>query len=670
MKQGFLKIQHGFGYAPDAPYEEKFRQVSRTLEKIKEDGYDGIVTNVAFATHLTDNFNETITARTTGCYLQDADELRLMKDKAALCRKLGLRMWLYDEDGYPSGSAGGLTLQENPEFECRSAVMMHQILSPGESAEFPLPRGHEKPISAFAYAVTADTPTVQELQAKPLRANFEDGAFRFCNATNGKLLCMSFFAKKQYEGAHCHHNVYSSRRYVDIGNKEAISAFYRNTYQTYFDLLREDIADGTVEAVFTDEPSYMGRYINAGLYPAHITDPYDDTLPLYPVVNWSRDLEATFQAAKGYDIADHMPALFIPGDADFARVRQDFYEVLSQMSENAFFKTLGDGCGENQVNFSGHILLEDRLWCHPAFEGNFFQLLRHMQTPGMDMLHAEPEQVWNNAFTPILVRSISELYRDGHIMDEISCHQKTDVTTEQIFNAIMQQFCLGADVFTSYFSDRVLEKTAAGETVLRKVQQLMAQFPQRTLPKIILHYPIEDMMQATVAAEAGLGLDEEAAQRNRLVGQRFWDCMYGLLDSQLPFYLSDTSSLPLTAEHEPRYLVVSGAVSEALQQQVARLEGCRLLALPENGDFTAIRQTLLDAGLAQATGDTEGIAMLHSADRILLVNAHNREKTIHLPQSLCSARCCFTDEDAAWHTDADGTRLTLPPYGVVLASVR
>ena len=31
-----------------------------------------------------------------------------------------MRVWLYDEKGYPSGGAGGLTIDENPDFEARA----------------------------------------------------------------------------------------------------------------------------------------------------------------------------------------------------------------------------------------------------------------------------------------------------------------------------------------------------------------------------------------------------------------------------------------------------------------------------------------------------------------------------------------------------------------------
>ena len=37
--------------------------------------------------------------------------------------KLGMVVWIYDEQGYPSGAAGGLVLAENPDFEATELAL-------------------------------------------------------------------------------------------------------------------------------------------------------------------------------------------------------------------------------------------------------------------------------------------------------------------------------------------------------------------------------------------------------------------------------------------------------------------------------------------------------------------------------------------------------------------
>ena len=85
-----LRIVHGdFGYAPEDTLEKKCRCIRERIAELKAKGYGGIVTNVSFVN-----------------YMQDADEWQLMKEKVHACREQGMRMWLYDEDGYPSGIPG------------------------------------------------------------------------------------------------------------------------------------------------------------------------------------------------------------------------------------------------------------------------------------------------------------------------------------------------------------------------------------------------------------------------------------------------------------------------------------------------------------------------------------------------------------------------------------
>lgn len=62
--------------------------------------------------------------------------------------------------------------------------------------------------------------------------------------------------------------------------------------------------------------------------------------------SWSEDMPKEFKARKGYDIIPHLPALFIGNDEQIddeaAKVRLDYAEVLTQLSEERFFKPIYD----------------------------------------------------------------------------------------------------------------------------------------------------------------------------------------------------------------------------------------------------------------------------------------------------------------------------------------
>lgn len=109
-----MRIVHGyFEYKSTDSYEEKYDCIRERFIDLKEKGYGGVVTNISF-----DN------------YMKDVDEWKLLEDKIQICKELGLRMWLYDEDCYPSGAAGTQTLDKNEDFEARGLVMVTHILAP------------------------------------------------------------------------------------------------------------------------------------------------------------------------------------------------------------------------------------------------------------------------------------------------------------------------------------------------------------------------------------------------------------------------------------------------------------------------------------------------------------------------------------------------------------
>ena len=121
-----LKIIHNFPYAPTATLDEKKAVVTSYLLDIQSRGFGGIVNNVC-----------------TRNYTLDPEEWEVFAFTADECERLGLRLWIYDEDGYPSGAAGGLTIAENPDFEATAVVMVKESIGAGENKVIDLPRGHQ-----------------------------------------------------------------------------------------------------------------------------------------------------------------------------------------------------------------------------------------------------------------------------------------------------------------------------------------------------------------------------------------------------------------------------------------------------------------------------------------------------------------------------------------------
>ncbi len=520
-----LKIVHGLCSPEGDTFEEKCANIKAKLNKLENMGFGGVVTNVAWSKDYTEN----------------AEAWEIFRFALDECDRMGLRAWIYDENGYPSGGAGGLTLKAHPEYECRAIANMTCCLEPGETKTLPLPHGHIGFLYAACYPCDAKGDLNPTAPIYEKECTGDETEITFTNETVQKLKICAFVDKYLYEGSHALHNTFEARRYIDLTNKDAVREFVSNTYEKYTENAKKHYTDGTglIEAYFTDEPSLMGCYLNAGLFPARTRDAYDEAnTPLYPMVNYGRDVENTFESLSGLNFRKNLVYLFYGKGEMAKKVRYYFHKTTSDLLESSFYAQISNYCAANNTRFSGHVLLEDDIRHHVIFEGNLFSLIRHMHIPGIDMLHSLPENVRRDMFTPKMISSIAHAYDRPHVMSEVSAHaQGGKVSADQMYASIALQYAFGVDIFTSYYSDTFLEE---GE--YKKYNRAIGEFGGLMAgdhrADVLLYYPIETFMMNHLSPEDknsyGNFTPEENACKSGL-----YSIMYELCDAQVDFDFAD-----------------------------------------------------------------------------------------------------------------------------------
>ena len=136
-------------------------------------------------------------------YLRDEAAWEVLARGVRIAHEMGLRVWIYDEEGYPSGSAGGLVLEKVPAAEALGLVRL------------------------------------------------KDGSG-----------AVSYVEQPLYEGTHATENFYKKRHYINILDPAAARAFIAVTHERYARALHP--IGRYVEAFFTDEPSLICAYIPKG----------------------------------------------------------------------------------------------------------------------------------------------------------------------------------------------------------------------------------------------------------------------------------------------------------------------------------------------------------------------------------------------------------------------
>jgi len=447
-----LQIVHGLDQYSDASAvgqpapDEKTRSggPDAYLEKLARLGIGGIVTNVGFQDYLVSP--------------QQWDILRHGLQKAS---DLSLRLWLYDEKGYPSGTAGGIVTRANPEYTALGlACYITQVSGPAD-VEVRLPVSCRKLIWVGAMRnpnkATRDSVTDLSDQAD------EWGTVRW-SAPEGAWTVLYLAERVMYEGTHAAGNVCEFKHYLNLINPAATKAFLRVTHEAYRRELPQVLWD-KIEAIFTDEPSFMTYYV------APLPERFQGKIPVIdalvftdrpPTVPWASDLLEQFHALKGYDLCPYLFDLFFSEAEEACWVRQDYYDVITRLYADAFYGQVQRWCRKHGIASSGHVLLEETIADHLAFHGSLFAVIRRMDLPGIDMLNSDPQDMLHGgSFMGESFMAIKQVASVAHLTGCERVHSESsdwEQHNQGRFASLAErqgqanlQYVLGVNQITSYF---------------------------------------------------------------------------------------------------------------------------------------------------------------------------------------------------------------------------
>ena len=254
--------------------------------------------------------------------------------------RLGMRVILYDEGMYPSGSAHGMVVAENAEYASRGLRIEES------SSSEPVLFNREK--------------LVCSLTAKKSGNAIEQGSVK--RFSGGKLpekhiflhlICG--FTEGHIRGIHIGEDDWENPpKSADLLNPNATACFLRLTHERYYKALTEYYGK-TVIAMFTDEPCIMGRGGDARM------------------VAWT---DGFLEKAESRGImAEQLPALWYDIGEQTDKIRRSFTKLLEyELTEN-YYRPISDWCVSHGIALAGH----------PA-ESEDIGLLKCFQIPGQDLI--------------------------------------------------------------------------------------------------------------------------------------------------------------------------------------------------------------------------------------------------------------------------------------------
>jgi hypothetical protein len=269
-------------------------------------------------------------------------------------KELGMNVWIYDENSYPSGFAGGHVPAEMPEsYNQGQGLKMTKVNS--------LP----------------DTCDKYYLCLKEDNGKYTNITSSLANEKNktGKYF---LFSKTYNEKS----DWYGGLSYVDLLYPSVTQKFIDVTMTGYEKYLGKEFG-GTIPGTFTDEPQ--------------ISSPGG--------IRWTPDLFDIFFKQWNYDLRTQLPSLY-EEVGDWKKVRHNYTQTLLTLFIERWAKPWYAYCEEKGLKFSGHYWEHE--WPNMQLGGDNMAMYAWHQVPAVDMLFNQ----WDDSTSKAQfgnVRAIKEL---------------------------------------------------------------------------------------------------------------------------------------------------------------------------------------------------------------------------------------------------------------------
>lgn len=290
----------------------------------------------------------------------------------AAARDLGLRMWIYDEYNWPSGSAMRRVPRQHPDFQQRGLAVKEVEASGPATARVPWPvrqvftggeyepqpraaRDEYAPVVAAVLIRKNPDGSVDPATARDVSGRFAGGsADAAVEIPEGMWKVMVFYEQADL---HCWSGFEGRTNVLDI---RAVRAFLDSTHEQYRRRFPGALGD-VIPAAMDDETSLC--------WPAWTTDFLDD-----------------FRAKKGYDLRLFLPALWHDAGKITPKVRADYYGYVADRFATTYFGTINAWAKARGMKTHAQPLLEESLAWHAWFYGDTFRVLREVDIPGADVI--------------------------------------------------------------------------------------------------------------------------------------------------------------------------------------------------------------------------------------------------------------------------------------------
>jgi len=262
-------------------------------------------------------------------------------------KELGMTLCIYDEYGFPSGSAGAIHGDGVRRFAKKypgntiKRLDKHEqdVTGPGEYSK-QIPKGRAMSVVAMQ---------MDSRKRVDLTGKIKDGKIAW-TVPKGKWKIMTFVCVEDGDPN------------VDYLDPDAVAHFVEMTHQQYYDRFKEYFGN-TIDATFFDEPT---MYRAKGRM-------------------WTGRFNEKFKARHGFDPAPYYPALWYDIGPDTQAARNYLFGFRTELYATSFPKVIQDWSRKHRIEATGHQDQEEVV--NPvSVSGDLMKCFKHQGVPGVDKI--------------------------------------------------------------------------------------------------------------------------------------------------------------------------------------------------------------------------------------------------------------------------------------------
>ena len=249
------------------------------------------------------------------------------------CKELGMEMWIYDENSYPSGFAGGHVPERMPSSH-------NEGLGLKGTATKRLPGD----LSPYTVILKKNEHGWEDITADTGKAD-KTGDFYLFERT--------FYPTTPWN---------AGRTYVDLLKPGVTEKFLEVTMTEGYERFAGEFGKG-IKGLFSDEPAIYA--------------------PDWESMRWTGGLFDAFKQHWGYDLRPHLPSL-IEETGNWKEVRHNYYYILLQLMTEYWAKPMSEYCERNNLKWTGHYWEHE--WPDPDNCPDNMAMYAYHQQPAIDLL--------------------------------------------------------------------------------------------------------------------------------------------------------------------------------------------------------------------------------------------------------------------------------------------